>query len=185
MKKILIYLGDYQDKRTILEPLLTEMQIAYRFLQEEDLQQQLGYLLELEGYEKQPVSKMRAIGIDLMFLDEISDEEIMQLNERMKAKGISMPRKAMRTKHNESWLLKDLLTEIEAEHAYFQTLEDIQKLLQASSTLCIEEYTQESWKVYETAFYQAYEVLQKQSKPEIAKAALTALQKAKQMLVKK
>ena len=123
--------------------------------------------------------------IDLMFLDGFSDEEIQELNARMKAQGVSMPRKAMRTKHNETWRLIDLLEEIEKEHAYFQTLEEIQKLLMASSELQMDIYTPDSWKAYESAFIQAYEVLQNQSEPDVAKAALTTLTQAKAALQKR
>ena len=91
----------------------------------------------------------------------------------------------MRTKHNETWRLIDLLEEIEKEHAYFQTLEEIQKLLMASSELQMDIYTPDSWKAYESAFIQAYEVLQNQSEPDVAKAALTTLTQAKAALQKR
>lgn len=185
MKKILLYFGDYQEKKPILETILSDMQIAYRILTDTDLQQPIGYLLGIQDKAQQEVTQTMHMHIDLMFLDGFSDEEIQELNARMKAQGVSMPREAMRTKHNETWRLIDLLEEIEKEHAYFQTLEEIQKLLMASSELQMDIYTPDSWKAYESAFIQAYEVLQNQSEPDVAKAALTTLTQAKAALQKR
>lgn len=42
MKKILLYFGDYQEKKPILETILSDMQIAYRILTDTDLQQPIG-----------------------------------------------------------------------------------------------------------------------------------------------
>ena len=149
------------------------------------MQQPIGYLLGIQDKAQQEESQTIHKHIDLMILDGFSDEEIQELNARMKAQGVSMPRKAMRTKHNETWRLIDLLEEIEKEHAYFQTLEEIQKLLMASSELQMDIYTPDSWKAYESAFIQAYEVLQNQSEPDVAKAALTTLTQAKAALQKR
>ena len=172
MKKILLYFGDYQEKKPILETILSDMQIAYRILTDTDLQQPIGYLLGIQDKAQQEVTQTMHMHIDLMFLDGFSDEEIQELNARMKAQGVSMPRKAMRTKHNETWRLIDLL-------------EEIQKLLMASSELQMDIYTPDSWKAYESAFIQAYEVLQNQSEPDVAKAALTTLTQAKAALQKR
>lgn len=159
--------------------------LRIRILTDTDLQQPIGYLLGIQDKAQQEVTQTMHMHIDLMFLDGFSDEEIQELNARMKAQGVSMPRKAMRTKHNETWRLIDLLEEIEKEHAYFQTLEEIQKLLMASSELQMDIYTPDSWKAYESAFIQAYEVLQNQSEPDVAKAALTTLTQAKAALQKR
>ena len=58
-----------------------------------------------------------------------------------------MQRKAMLTKHNKGWTFHDLLSEIEREHTYFQTMDAIRTLLVQSSELVIEAYTPASWKV--------------------------------------
>lgn len=55
----------------------------------------------------------------------------------------------------------------------------------ASSELQMDIYTPDSWKAYESAFIQAYEVLQNQSEPDVAKAALTTLTQAKAALQKR
>ncbi len=182
MKKILIYLGDFQDKKTKLKSLLDSINIPYRFLNNEDLNCTIQYLLDENTSPN--IHTTDHYSIDLMFFDEISDEEILMLNKKMQECGIAMPRKAMRTKHNETWLLKDLLAEIEKEHNYFLILENIQRILQESANLIIEDYTKDSWKIYENAFYHAYHVLQNRSNYEIAKQALEQLLYAKDHLIK-
>ena len=183
MKQILIYLGDNQYKKEPLDTILNDINIAHRFLTDEDLNETLGYLLNLPGFTQNTNPKPLHCHIDFMYLDEISDEMIMMLNELMSAKGITMKRKGMRTATNEKWKLIDLLSEIEAEHAYFQKLEYLYKLLQDSAELVIDSYTKESWQAYEKAFYQGYQLLQqKQAQLPDIETAITNLLFAKEQL---
>lgn len=177
MKKILIYLGDYQEKKSKLKKVLDSTQIPYHFLCDNDLNCTIKDLLENNHHLSQSTNDH--CSIDLMFLDNISDEEIALLNDKLKKIDISMPRKAMRTEHNEKWLLKDLLNEIEKEHNYFIVLQKINEILQKSSSLIIENYTAESWNNYERAFFQAYHVLQNQSDYDTALFSLKQLLNAK------
>ncbi len=177
MKKILIYLGDHQEKQEKLKEVLDTTQIPYQFLYDNDLNCSIKDLLENSHHATQ--STKEHCTIDLMFLDNISDEEIALLNDKFKKIGISMPRKAMRTEHNEKWLLKDLLNEIEKEHNYFINLQKIKEILQESSSLIIENYTTESWSNYEKTFFQAYHVLQNRPDYETVLSTLKQLLDAK------
>ena len=183
MKQILFYLGDQQEKKEGLIRALTPIHIPFTFLEDDALSQTIASLLNHEPGHAADTPLHFAM--DLMFFDEVSDDEIKDLNARMKEEGITMPRKAMKTIHNEGWLLKDLLKEIQEEHEYFVILEQIHSLLQASAQLPIKAFTEESWAIYEQAFYQAYDVLQKQTDKDTAKKALSNLLLAKDGLTLK
>ena len=182
MKQILIYLGSQPEKQQSLLRALDPLHIRFTFLDDRALTHTLLSLLEHQPFDGQE-KLSQPIPIDFMYFDEVSDDEIKMINVAMREQGITMPMKAVRTVHNEAWLLKDLLAEIQDEHEYFQILESIHKQLQASASYIIEDYTQDSWSIYEEAFIHAYETLQKQSSKEEAKHALSNLLTAKEGLV--
>lgn len=182
MKQILIYLGDQQEKQAGLQLALEPFSIPVTFLNDQALLQTIKSLL---NHEPATADTDEHFAIDFMFFDEVSDDEIKAINKAMEQQGIRMPRKAVRTIHNEAWLLKDLLKEIQEEHEYFQILETIHQQLQASASLVIEEYTPASWQVYEQAFFEAYALLQKQATKEEASHALSNLLSAKEHLIKR
>lgn len=186
MKQILIYLGDQQHKKDILENILTQLNIQHTFLNDDALSETVGYLFQLSSYEKS-MNTTSSIHFtnDLMLFEEVSDDEIKQMNEAFQKANIQMQKKAMLTTHNASWLLKDLIQEIEEEHAYFKKREELYEMLVASNSLIIDQYTSESWKLYEQAFYIAYEVYTKQVEPSVLFDAYEHLKYAKEHLVKK
>lgn len=183
MKMILLYLGDEQSKKAVLSNVLSTMQLPHVFLDDTALTQSIGYLMSMDGFIRQESNEVVHRSSDLMIFDEVSDEEILAMNEALKAQDTIMKHKAMLTKHNQNWLLKDLLKEVEEEHHYFEILDEIHQLLTQSSELIIEEYTPVSWKQYEAAFYEAYDILQKQASLLEATTALKHLQETKRHLV--
>lgn len=162
MKKILIYLGDQQQKAEALTLALNEIQADFHILSDSEITEKTGALLNLDGFCKTNSTEKVHHAIDLMFFEEASDEEILQINEALKKHHVEMKRKAMLTAHNKEWVFHDLLTEIEQEHKYFEYRDAIYSILSESKDLIIEHYTPESWKQYEQAFYQAYECYTKQ-----------------------
>lgn len=182
---VLIYLGDELQKEEVLKTVLNEMNLTYRFLQDEDLQELVGYLIGLDTYEKKAIQGNVHFASDLMIFHQVCDEQIQELNERLSKYNVTMKRKAMLTQHNANWLLKDLMTEIEEEHHYFQIMEEIHSILKASSELEIASFTPMSWSIYEKAFYDAYECIQKQNTIDVLEARLQTLKSAKQNLKKR
>ena len=185
MKKVIIYFGEELEKQPAVEKVLQAQSIPYRILQDTDITQTVGTLLDLPGYEAQKPTAPKHHSIDLMLFEEASDEEILALNEALAEQGVRMERKAMLTKHNRDWIFQDLLAEIEKEHTYFQIMADIKTLLMQSSELVIEAYTPASWKVYEEAFYTAYGCMNKECTLKEITAAYEQLKQAKQALIKR
>lgn len=185
MKTILLYFGDETKKQPVVEQVLKQLHVHYRIVQDEDLGQSVGTLLNLHGFAPHETSSPMHASIDLMLFEEASDEEIMQLNAQLKEAGVEMKRKAMLTKHNQSWVFYDLLKEIEKEHMYFWYMDKLRALLIQSSELVIEDYTPSSWKIYEQAFYRAYSCMGKECSLEEIKAVYEAFSQAKQQLKKR
>lgn len=181
-KKIIVYLGAQIQKQNFIERIMEDLAIPCKFLTDEDLSQTTGYLMDLDGFTKQPTEEIASFVEDLMILQDISDEEISNINQLLKAFQIEMKRKAVLTEHNKYWRVKDLLQEICKEHQYFQDVEAIRELLSKSSELIIDAYTKQSWQNYEQAFYVAYECISKDATPEEVASAYHQLVAAKEAL---
>lgn len=185
MQKILIYLGDEQHKKPILENVLTEMNLNYEFLDDDALTERVGYLMGLSNFKKNNASRSLHVSQDLMILSEISDDEIIRMNKLLKDLTITMSRKAMLTEHNKDWFLCDLLDEIKREHAFFQKRDELYAVLKQSSELMIDEYSELSWKRYADAFANAYEAISKGTSYAALEHAQLVLHEAKEALEKR
>lgn len=180
---VIVYLGDHVEKETTLATVLTTLKLRYRFVETSMLYHQVGFLFGLcEEKANVHVDTPSAFPIDLMVFNKVDDEIINNINGLLKEQQIEMKRKAMLTEHNVHWTFHSLLGEINKEHQYFEALESIQTILMSSKELVIEQYTKASWKIYESAFYDAYEVLQNPTSPELVQQCLKRLQAAKQQL---
>lgn len=183
-KKILLYFGDYENKKETVVRVLQDMRIPFQILQDEDLVQYVGYLMDLEDFHKNNENYTQHYASDLMILQNIEDDEILKMNQYFIAQQCSMKRKAMLTTHNQHWKVCDLLLEIEKEHLYFSYVDKIQTILTQSSTLVIEDYTKASWLMYEQAFMEAYEAITKESSLELVSSCYQCLLQAKKDLKK-
>lgn len=184
-KKILIYLGDHNEKKDMVERVLTDLHFPYQFLSDEDLAYTCGYLMELEGFDAKKKEGQFHFAQDLMLLKDVEDDEINAITALLKTFHTEMKRKAMLTKHNRHWFVCDLMQEIVREHQYFQNVEKIQQLLMESQNYIIEEYSVDSWKQYEQAFYDAYACISKESTIEDVENAYQKLIYAKHHLEKR
>lgn len=181
MKKVVLYFGASKEKQASVCAILNDLQLEPVIATDDDLGQTVGALMKLPGYE---ITKETGnpVSMDLMIFEDATDETIQEFNKFSKLLHCEMKQKAMLTDHNRTWKLCDLLKEIEKEHAYFEYVEKIHSLLTQSQTLIIEEYTKESWKQYEVAFYQAYDSLQKELSLEEIKAVYEQFMTAKENL---
>lgn len=183
-KQILVYFGDEPQKKEPVTSVLDAMQLSYIVVEDNQLHELVGYLMEVDDFLAKPPLESMHYASDLMVLHDISDEQIAEFNTRLKELNTEMKRKAMLTLHNQNWILKDLLAEIDREHMYFQYVDAIRSLLMKSSDLIIDEYDDTSWKRYEQAFYRAYESLQKENDITTLQDVLKNLFDAKAQLKK-
>ena len=77
-----------------------------------------------------------------------------------------MERKAMLTIHNQKWSLKDLLSEIIEEHAYFKNREELKEYLIQASHFKKDAYPFLIWKAFETSYQKAYITYTEEKDPD-------------------
>lgn len=183
MKNVLLYFGANPEKKDNVCKILEDLHLTPIVVSDEENSQQVGYLMKLADFTKQS-EKGERIPMDLMVFEDVDDDTIREFTKFSKLLHCEMPQKAMLTEHNKNWKLCDLLQEIEKEHAYFTYVEKIHTMLNESQHLLIDDYTKDSWKAYETAFYAAYDAIQKQCSMDEIKAVYERFCKVKEGLKK-
>lgn len=184
MKNVLLYFGASPEKKVHVCKILEDLALSPIVVEDKDTAQSVGYLMKLSGFHKTEEEGTH-ISMDLMLFEDAKDEIITEFNRFSSLLHCEMKQKAMLTKHNQNWKLCDLLHEIEKEHAYFGYVEKIHTILNQSQHLIIDDYTKESWSIYEKAFYQAYDALQKEQTLEEIITVYETLIQSKESLKKK
>lgn len=184
MKNVLLYFGKSPEKKEHVCKILEDLNLRPIVVDDNDTSQSVGYLFQLPGFSNNETNGMH-IPLDLMLFEDAEDDIISEFNKFSSLLHCEMKQKAMLTRHNQNWKLCDLLYEIEKEHAYFGYVEKIHTILNQSQHLIIDDYTKESWSIYEKAFYQAYDALQKEQTLEEITKVYETLNQAKDALKKK
>lgn len=157
----LIYLGENdQDKKNIIS-LLNDFSFHYTFLNDEDLSKRISSL-----FHKQTETNGRndAFSFNFIFFKNINHEQILAFYRQCEENGYPFSHKAVMTSHNQNWILKDLLTEIEEEHTFFQQWSILNSLLKEANDCDPLLYTEASFEPYKIAFINAY-IYRKQPNP--------------------
>ena len=162
MINILYYDGNDKTKQTIVKEILDTFPCTYQLLETKDLSQTIGYLMQLDGFLQTEETKQPCFYHDLMILHDLDDTTISTISNALQKAQVPVARKAMLTKHNQTWTLSALLQEIEEEHQYFLCYDQLKQLLLDVNTMEETAYTAASWKEYQTAFLQGYLLFQEQ-----------------------
>ena len=129
--------GDEEKKK--LDMLFSIRGIGRRIVTTEDLDEKVGYLANLPGFEKIPLSALTAgeksenaelplssdVQDDLLILCGFSPEIRDQFLADLRMFGLRFPLKAVLTETNQNFTLWELLSDIKEEH------ETIQKMLRS------------------------------------------------------
>ena len=124
MEKVLIYIGNSRIEKTKLEQVFRALNIDYGFLDDQDMDKTMSFLLSHTKKECHPSNKEA-----FMFLDGNDINEIKNLESILKQEAIDIPRKALKTKNNIDWLLGDLMKEVDEEYQYFKLKDDLRELV--------------------------------------------------------
>lgn len=176
MEKVLVYCGADLDKKSAVSILQT-LGMNPVIIKDSDLGQTLGYLAGRDGFEKTESIVSESFPQSFMILDQVEDERILAISKAFEAAGKPYRGiKAMVTEHNQHWKMIDLFHEVQLEHAYFEELGNLQRLLQEVNAYQPNDYTETSWMSFQAAMLEAYMIYQ--SRPE----KITELTKAKEQL---
>lgn len=186
MIQLVYYPGSSLEKSKKVEQVLKQFPYTYRILEEKELSQKLGYLMELEGFAYEDITPVHSCIEDLLIMNALEDDVVLGISKALRTQDCHIERKAMLTAHNKDWTLSSLLTEINNEHAYFQSYETLKRCIVDVASLEKEDFTLDSWNSYQQAFLQGYSLLQEsETSQELLDIAIQKIQDTKACLQSK
>lgn len=130
MAEIILF-NPSQREEDILNELCSLDNIGIIEISMKDLDQKVGYLAGLEGFEKEDVEGNFNEKYDFCFMlfKGFTNEEIFAFVNKMKEKNLYVPHKAALTEHNIKWPLRFLLDENDDEHKTMELIHEINGLV--------------------------------------------------------
>lgn len=131
MKEIYIY-NAKSNEIEILERIAKEMDTHVRYGDFDDLDQKVGFLLKLDGFEKQESQDVPFEKYDFPFIlfNNFENEEIFDFIDMMRDENLFIAHKASTTLNNLGWTLRVLLDENDNEHRTMKLISEINDLVQ-------------------------------------------------------
>lgn len=136
MALILLYNSKNEIKKQKLKNLIRKRGYQFKEATKEDLDQKIGYLVDLEGYEKNNTIKDTE-GFDFTFLliKDVENNQMYEFLEQMQKEDLYIEHKAGLTDTNKDWTLRELLTENDKEHKAMQLVTKINNLINYAKAL--------------------------------------------------
>ncbi|MDD7306215.1 MAG: DUF3783 domain-containing protein [Peptoniphilaceae bacterium] len=130
MKEIILFNADYRQD-SLLREICVENAIGLRIISMEDLDQKVGYLAGLAGFDREDKKSDFESKYDFCFLlfKDFSNEEIFAFIDQMKKKDLYIAHKAALTEQNIKWPLRFLLDENDQEHKTIELVQEINSLV--------------------------------------------------------
>lgn len=125
-KPLALHYGLTEDQKQGLGALLEEMGIAEKQITSEQLNQPVGLLAGIGGKAGAPY-KGQAPKEQLLLLSNFERSALNKLLDSLRDAGISIPLKAIVTKHNKTWSVLALLEELGREREAVRQYEASQK----------------------------------------------------------
>lgn len=130
MSEIILFNANDREKN-ILEELTSPENIKIAEISMEDLDQKVGYLAGLDGFEREEIKSDHEEKYDFTFMlfKDFTNEEIFDFVKKMREKNLYIPHKAAMTEHNIKWPLRFLLDENDEEHKTMELIHEINGLV--------------------------------------------------------
>lgn len=130
MAEIILFNANDKEKN-ILDNLCKSENIGIKEISMKDLDQKVGYLSGIDGFEKQDkVSDFEnKYDFTFMLFKDFSNEEIFEFVKKMKEEKLYVPHKAALTDNNIKWPLRFLLDENDDEHRTMELIQEINSLV--------------------------------------------------------
>lgn len=122
---VVIYYGKQYALRDQVAEVLEQMHVPYVELGDEDLDRTLKELIQKE----ESTACLEGERDIFMYFSDVPVDTIEKIDDALKAKGIHIVHKAVKTDTNLGWKLSDLLDHIHAEASYFQKREKLRTLV--------------------------------------------------------
>lgn len=177
--KVLLYnLGEDTARGSHVRSILAKLGVEVETVTGESLDQSIGYLAGLSGFEKNEDAFWdgNAPSTEFMLMCGFGEALLDKFLDAMQAQGLRIDHKAIVTDYNRYYTLSELIGDIEEEHEVFQELLAIDKVIKAAEALDESTYGQvEGWDAFQVALARAQEIL---ASEEPAAEDLAAARKA-------
>ena len=160
-KVVLYNLGEDRSRGERLRTILAELGIPAEEVADSQLNESVGYLAGLEGYEasKQPYEGAGSTQ-EFMLMCNLPESLLDRFLDSMIDNGLRIDHKAVVTEYNRDYLFYELLNDIEEEHDVFQTLLQLDAMIKTAEKLPEDTYGgKEGWAGFQTALGNANDVL--------------------------
>jgi hypothetical protein len=176
--KVALYnLGADTSRGARLRSILSTLGIAVQDISDAELNQTVGYLAGLDGYEAAdtPYSG-HGVDTEFMLICNLSDALLDRFLAAMQADGLRIDYKAVVTEYNRDAQYHEMIDDIAEEHAIFQALLALDAMIGQAETLTEAVYgANEYWTAFQQAITAGNQVL---SNYEPTLQALTAANNA-------
>ena len=117
MKETILYYHITDEMEAYLKQLQDQLHIHLQEITDQDINQKMGYILHIPGYEKQDNLFLPKPQSSLLYCAHLSDKQLDSILQLLRQSGLpSIPLKAMMTPHNLDFTFYELYHEIEEEY---------------------------------------------------------------------
>lgn len=160
-KVVLYNLREDSSRGERLRTILAELGIPAEEIDDTKLNESVGYLAGLEGYEAcgQPYEGAGSTQ-EFMLICNLPESLLDRFLDSMMDNGLRIDHKAVVTEYNRDYLFYELLNDIEEEHDVFQALLQLDDMIKTAEKLSEDVYGSEAgWTDFKTALGKANDVL--------------------------
>lgn len=131
-KKILSY-GMANERLNKLLEIASEEGIEIIIAKDEDLGQKTGYLLGMEGFEKEESPTPSHIDTEYILLKGFTNEDLNYFLQRQREENLIVPHKSVLTDNSKNWTLSYLIDHIMGEHKVMMIWEKLKQLVKIAT----------------------------------------------------
>ncbi|MDE6952448.1 MAG: DUF3783 domain-containing protein [Erysipelotrichales bacterium] len=117
MKELILYYKLDENVKNIMSIILKQLDVEMKEIDEKDISQQMGYLLNLPGYQRKNIEREENLNETFLFFAHFSNEQLDIILDVFRNAGIPfIPYKAMLTNDNVVYTFQQLYKNVENEY---------------------------------------------------------------------
>ncbi len=117
MQACVLAYGIDDERRQALDAILQDMDIAAKYISDQDLAQSIGYLAGFAGFARKEEAGRHVDCGGCVVMCAMPNARMNAFLKALQTQGVNIPLKAMVTANNQSWSFCKLLEELSNEHA--------------------------------------------------------------------
>ena len=146
---VLLYnLGDDTAAGQELRLILTDLRIPFKTITPAMLNQSVGYLAEIPGFQPESGAAYPSSEVAFMLMSHLGEAKLDRLLLAMQTNDVAIDHKAIVTQVNRYWIFGDLIAEIEEEHATFMAILELDSLIQQAELLNPSDFPNAEWQEF-------------------------------------